>query len=107
MMTGLNIDMAPFLMWYKMNSHQRRKIKRQWPHVFYIYAESGNTPAYLKWLHQTYGSGKFLPRKKRCWRYKIDYLSYHKYDVIFGASIFFQRKEDYNWSLLRWEGKLG
>jgi hypothetical protein len=89
-----------------MNSHERRVVERRWPYAIDINYNNDLLDECLTWLHDNFGTCYFSRKNNPRWCWRPNYstqefgnFSYH----LIGAQLYFRRKEDYSWFLLRWE----
>ena len=87
-----------------MNSHERRVVDRYWRHVVNVdvsilFDEDGWT-----WLHETFGSCTFKRKNYPRWCWRPHYVSVGNFAMRSdGAQIFFRKKADYAWFMLKWD----
>jgi hypothetical protein len=88
-----------------MNSHQRRKVERRWPHAVNVLDDdAGYVDEVFLWLGDNLGSKGFTRRRKPRWCYRTHYSEYSSFARIQkGVQIYFRNDKDYAWILLRWD----
>lgn len=86
-----------------MNSHERRTTERRWPYYVDINNDDELLGECAEWLWDNFGTCKFNTRANPRWCFRLNYtdVSFARYAT--GAQIYFRRKEDYTWFLLKWE----
>ena len=87
-----------------MNSHERRVVERRWPHAINIDHDDDLLDECFQWLTNNFGTCYFYKKNNPRWVWRPNYsdaqnFAYH----IIGAQIFFRKKEDYSWFLLKWD----
>lgn len=85
-----------------MNSHDRRTTNRYWPHGVYVYNDLADEC--FEWLHKNFGSCSFKRRKtpRWCWRPDMVPVGTNFTMKQQGVEVFFRKKEDYAWFMLKW-----
>lgn len=84
-----------------MNSHERRAANRMWPHYVYLYNELAEEC--FPWLEENFGSCSFKRRRMPRWCWKPDMGQGPSFTMMqHGIEIYFRKKEDYAWFMLRW-----
>lgn len=87
-----------------MNSHDRRIVNRMWPHSVYLYDDLAEEC--FAWLEKTFGSCSFKRRAMPRWCWKPDMVQGHSFTMLRqGVALYFRRKEDYAWFMLKWDGQ--
>ena len=86
-----------------MNSHQRRVVERRWPHCVAV-TDPFLADECLEWLAKTYGNSGFTRKRIPRWCWRPDYETSGNFSQTeSGVQLFFRRKADYAWFLLKWE----
>ena len=86
-----------------MNSHERRTTERRWPYYVDINHDDELLEQCSSWLHNNYGSCRFSRKRNPRWCFRLNYDAIGLAQYATGAQIYFRRKEDYAWFLLKWE----
>jgi len=89
-----------------MNSHERRVCDRYWSHRATV--SNGDDRYYdiFEWLYENFGNCSLSRRRPPRWVWTPDYSTSHSMTEIWdGTQIFFHRKADYAWFLLKWDGE--
>ena len=86
-----------------MNSHERRTTERRWPYCIDINNDDALLIECFSWLDHTLGSCEFTRKRnpRWCWRPNYSNKGFAMYRI--GIQVYFRRKEDYAWFLLKWE----
>jgi hypothetical protein len=84
-----------------MNSHQRRTSNRFWLHYAYLYNDQ--VEECFMWLHKNFGSCSFKTRRMPRWCWCPDLGQGPSFTMMrHGVEIYFRKKEDYAWFMLKW-----
>jgi hypothetical protein len=84
-----------------MNSHDRRVTNRYWAHGVYVYDYIADEC--FEWLNHNFGSCSFKRRYMPRWCWRPDMVPGPNFSVYReGVEIFFHKKEDYAWFMLKW-----
>lgn len=88
-----------------MNSHERRITERRWPYAININNDNELLCECIAWLGENYGSCKFIRKNnpRWCWRPNYNTDQFAMYCI--GAQLYFRKKTDYAWFLLKWDGQ--
>jgi hypothetical protein len=87
-----------------MNSRERRVVERRWPYAIDVNYDDDLLDDCLLWLHENFGTCWFTRKNnpRWCWRPNHATGSNFTYFII-GAQLYFRKKEDYAWFLLKWD----
>ena len=87
-----------------MNSHDRRVTERRWPHCVYLHEGDGFVEDCFEWLHKNFGSCRWVGRNNPRWCWRPDMGQGPGFTIMrHGVEVFFRKKEDYAWFMLKWE----
>jgi hypothetical protein len=88
-----------------MNSHERRVTERRWPHCINVINDSDDyVNEVFDWLYINFGSCWFTRKNNPRWCFRPHHESVGNFVLnTVGAQIFFRKKEDYAWFMLRWD----
>ena len=85
-----------------MNSHERRTTERRWPHC--VFVNNILAEECFPWMEENFGSSSFKRRRMPRWCWRPDMGQGPGFTIMrHGVEIYFRRKEDYTWFLLKWE----
>jgi hypothetical protein len=84
-----------------MNSRDRRRVERAWPHGVYIYEYMFEEC--FDWLNTNFGSCRWQGKHNPRWCWRPDMVPGPNFSVYReGASVYFRKERDYLAFLLRW-----
>lgn len=87
-----------------MNARERRAAARYWPHYVEVNFSAELLDECTDWLHNNFGTCKFNTRNnpRWCWRPNYGDVGGNFANYRIGIQLFFRKKEDYAWFLLKW-----
>lgn len=87
-----------------MNSRERRNVERRWPYCININHDDELLDECMQWLVDNFGTCYHYRKNNPRWCWRPNYTIVGSFVMqTIGAQIYFRKRADYAWFLLKWE----